>query len=299
MNHTKIRVLLEEDFMNRFFIVFMALFYFIACGTAGTQQENRPEWTQYLEGKIDLGESFAFVGQSSAIESVEAALASAKSKAWSTVTIYFGVKVSASYETDNKATYKSEIKYSTESVKVKNYNIKSFVEKESEEYNAWVMIEIPKTEFERIRKEVEELEKKKNALSVWALKSNNSEACKGKIKQKLFPFLKEKKGLNIIEQDIDFDKSTEEITKQHPNYAYFLKIECDEVKTDLAYNDKTFLYYINLKITLNDLKTGVMVSAWAADNVKGAKIVVDGNERYMVDGDAVSQAIEIIKEQIN
>ena len=110
--------------MNRFVIVFMAVFCFIACGTAGTQQENRPEWTQYLEGKIDLGDSFAFTGQSSSIESVEVALDKAKSKAWSNVANCFGVKVSASYETDNKAdNKKSEIKYSTEIVKVKDYNV--------------------------------------------------------------------------------------------------------------------------------------------------------------------------------
>ena len=143
---------------------------------------------------------------------------------------------------------------------------------------------------------MEEQEKKKNAPSVWALKSNNSEECKSKIKQEFFPFLKEQKGLNIIEQDIDFDTSTEEIAKQHPDYAYFLKIECN--KTDSAYTNKIFPYYIDLKVTLSDLTTGVMVSAWAADNVQGAKVVVDGNEKYMLNGDAVLSAIEKIKDQI-
>lgn len=305
----------------KFVIIFLLSLFVFACGTTGTPQNgkiivsnnsNRPTWTKNYNKKDICGTAFCFVGHSYGNSYEAEAEDSATINAFGTIARILGVEVHSSLEAirqEENGEYNYMIKYRdnliAKPIKIRGWYSEGFshIEHGNGKYNAWVRIAIPKEEFERINKELDEQEKyskiKAKALTAWALESNFREECGGKIKD-LFSFLKEKKGLNIVEQEEDFD-SAEEIAKRHPDYAYFLKIECNNVGEN-DYSDKTKFYYIDLKVELYNLITGSIDGNWSQDQVKGAKIKVGNVWRYGKQGgasDAVLEAIKKIRDQID
>lgn len=266
----------------------------IACGTTDSQQSedvrgsqvNRPEWTED-RGRINIGNKFGFVGQSSGKESEVEALETAEVNAFGRIAQHMSSEVHSEIEDirvleNDKYSYKFKIKnnLSTEPITIKEWNInkKPFVERENGRYNAWVLVEIPKTEYERIQIEV-------NGFTVWTLKFEAKDSSvlndgmpAEKIKKCLFPAFSSN-GIKLTDE-VDFNKSknVKSILVEHSKNAYFMKIKLNELKSESrqpgSYGGKTlkeqFFVSVSLTIELYD-RAGGMIQSWFSGEQTGGE----------------------------
>ena len=256
-----------------FSVILLSILLIASCGSSSTKSSaspvtsstaNRPQWTEIPE-KVDRGDAVFFIGSSNYARSEDDAIRLASQDAFAKVSNSFGVSVKSSIEDqqtsiDGSDSYRLAIKSSVtgRQIEVKNYQIKEkYTEKSGRDFNAFVLISVPKNELARIQIEVD-------SFGVWALKSNISEAAADKMRE-LFPVLNNK-GIKI-NQKIEFsDKTPSEIFNETKK-AFFLKIECNEIKAEE--NNDEFYSIIEIKIELFDLMTGKTINRWTAEG-KGA-----------------------------
>ena len=285
--------------MKKFFVVLLFMLGFAACGTTdapksgkpAVSESNRPAWTKVPE-KIEKADVILFVGEASIAKSEEDAVALATQNAFAKVSNYFGVAVKSEFrsleiEENGEYSYTIGIKSSVtgKEIEVKNYHIKDrFVEclhsKKGNEYNAFILLSIPKTELARIKTEVD-------GFGVWAIKSDLPEAA-DKIRD-LFPIFS-KKGIKLNQQ-IDFAEA-QDIGKiaSESHKAFFLKIEIKETKAE-EYNGE-FYSIIELKAELINLLTGETVNRW---NVEAKGAAYSAKEAT---DNGITNAVKEISEQI-
>lgn len=283
--------------------ILSALFFFmfsvVSCGSADQPSAakpvrssfNRPEWTKTAE-KIEKPDVVLFVGEASNANSEEDAVNLAQQNAFAKVSNSFGVSVKSEFkshevETNGEYSYAIGVKSSVtgKEIEVKNYHIKDkFTEclhsKKGNEYNAFILLSIPKTELARIKTEVD-------GFGVWALKSDLLEAA-DKIRE-IFPVFS-KKGIKLNQQ-IDFAEAqdTGKIAAES-NKAFFLKIEIKEAKAE-EYSGE-FYSIIELKAELISLITGETVNRWNVE-AKGAAY----SAKEAIDN-GITNAVREISEQI-
>lgn len=285
--------------MKKFFVVLLFMLCFAACGTTDAPQSgkpsvsesNRPAWTKVPE-KIEKADVILFVGEASIAKSEEDAVALATQNAFAKVSNYFGVSVKSEFrsrevEENGEYSYTIGIKSSVtgKEIEVKNYHIKDkFTEclhsKKGNEYNAFILLSIPKTELARIKTEVD-------GFGVWALKSDLPEAA-DKIRE-IFPVFS-KKGIKLNQQ-IDFAEAqdTGKIAAES-NKAFFLKIEIKETKAE-EYSGE-FYSIIELKAELISLITSETVNRW---NVEAKGAAYSAKEAQ---DNGIKNAVREISEQI-
>lgn len=265
--------------------------------------DNRPDWTKKNAQKIDYGDSYAFLGLSSAKKTKKEALDSAELDAFVHIGRLFGVTVGGSLEDirvqsgeNNKNKYSYRITDKNyiigQAVTVEDSNIaETFTERENGKYNAWVLVKIPKSEYERIRKKV-------NGHTVWALKTN-AEECNYDRMRDLIPVFKEN-GVNINnDHKEDFDKSIGEIVKKYPDSAYFMRIEC--VVKDRPQDSGEFFSRINFNVELLSLLNGQKLNYWKAreaNTLKGVDVKGTGYSQEEARENGITKAIKKIIEQI-
>ena len=283
----------------RIFAVFAALFLTVSCGSTDERGNtkpaqssfNRPEWTKIAE-KIEKSDTVLWIGEASNANSEEDAVNLARQNAFAKVSNSFGVSVKSEFkshevETNGEYSYTIGVKNSVtgKQIKVKNYSIKDkFTEclhsRNGKEFNAFVLISIPRTELSRIKIEVD-------GFGVWALKSNIPEAA-GKIRE-LFPVFN-KKGVKL-NQEINFEQA-QNILEVFATYhkAFLLKIEVKETKS--AEYSGEFYSIIEINAELFNLLTGETVNSWKAES-KGA--AYSKNEAV---SDGITKAVQEIIDQI-
>ena len=285
--------------MKKFFVVLLFMLCFAACGTTDAPQSgkpavsesNRPAWTKVPE-KIEKEDVVLFVGEASIAKTEEDAVAIAQQNAFAKVSNYFGVAVKSEFrshevEKDGEYHYAIGVKSSVtgKEIEVKNYHIKDkftecFHSKKGNEYNAFILLSIPKTELARIKTEVD-------GFGVWTLKSDLPEAA-DKIRE-IFPVFN-KKGIKLNQQ-IDFAEAqdTSKIAAES-HKAFFFKIEIKEAKAE-EYSGE-FYSIIELKAELINLLTGETVNRW---NIEAKGAAYSAKEAL---DNGISKAVHEIAEQI-
>ena len=276
--------------------LFFLMFSVVSCGSAdeksnakpATTSVSRPEWTKIAE-KIEKSDVVLWIGEASNANSEEDAVNLAQQNAFAKVSNSFGVSVKSEFkshevETNGEYSYAIGVKSSVtgKQIEVKNYHIKDKYTERSgrNEYNAFVLLAIPKTELARIQTEVD-------GFGVWALKSDLPEAA-DKIRE-IFPVFS-KKGIKLNQQ-IDFAEAqdTGKITAES-NKAFFLKIEIKETKAE-EYSGE-FYSIIELKAELISLITGETVNRWNVES-KGAAY-----SRGEALSNSITKAVQEITSQI-
>lgn len=275
----------------------LLLFIFLAsCGTTGIKQSNIPFKCEH--GFCSVG------GESSGNESKEKALDSAEINAFGRIARHFGVKINSSSRVireKKNGKYSAEIKYDEhvtgKTIKIKYWNYKEppYIEQKGSKYNAYVIIEIPEEEYERIRTEIEALEEINNIKSgnaVWALKSDIPE-CENKIRN-FFPVFRQKRVTILVDKKVNFDNTIDEVaTEFHDKVRYLLKIECDEEGNEPdPYGKRTFYSYITLKVELLDLSNKNVINRWSVTK-KGAMLGLEAARKH-----GIEQAVNAIIAQI-
>jgi len=257
-----------------FSVILLSILFIASCGSSSTRSSAgpsasstaaRPKWTEIPE-KIDRGDAVFFIGSSNYSKSEDDAIKQASQDAFNKVSNFFGVSVKSTLVDEQTLingvdSYKLAINSTLtgKQIEVKNYQIKEkYTEKIGKEFNAFVLVSIPKSELARIQIEVD-------AFGVWALKSNVSEPAADKMRE-LFPILDNKKGIKINQQ-IDFSDKTPAEIFDATKKAFFLKIECNEIKAEE--NNDEFYSIIEIKIELFDLMTGKTLNRWTSEG-KGA-----------------------------
>ncbi|MBO4710946.1 hypothetical protein J5681_03400 [bacterium] len=280
------------------FAVFAALFLTVSCGstdergnTKPEQSSNRPKWTEVAE-KIERDDAVLFVGEASIARSEEDAVHLALQNAFAKVSDSFGVSVRSEFkshevEHDGEYTYAIGVKSSVtgKQIEVKDYHIKDkFTEclhsKNGNEYNAFVLVSIPKRELARIKVEVD-------GFGAWALKSEIPEAA-DRIRE-LFPVFNQK-GVKL-NQELNFDDTGDlSAVASASNKAFFLKIEVKETKSEES--DGEFYSLIEIKAELFNLLTAEIVNHWRVES-KGAAY---SKEEALSNG--ITKAVQEIAGQI-
>lgn len=276
--------------------LFLLFIFIVSCGTTKTIQRNictvsntnRPDWIELHNRKIPCENSFCFVGESSGKDKEEEAVDDAENNAFGRLARNISVEVmsSTSVIREKKSYNKDKTYYSikrsensvnSELIKIKDWKPKdTYVECESGKYNAYVLIEIPQKEYERIQTELDEQDNLNklmaNGFTVWSFESNLPETIN---KNKIIGCLSNafrKKGINLT-NEIDFDeskKSPKDILEKYPEHAYFMKIQLKEnVQNRQEYGREKYVY-IDLSIALYDRK-GNMKNVWQTGEKKGAK----------------------------
>jgi hypothetical protein len=284
---------------TNFLVVFLLLSTLVLYGNSGQNDKmpsmNRTEWMRKC-----VKEPYSFVGGSSKNTSEKEALDAAIKDALVRLIESFSVQVNSETvikQVEITGKYSHQImtnsRFLSKSIEVKNYRQRNFsVEQEGDEYNAWVCIEIPRSEYERIKIEV-------LGLTAWSLKSDFSECNYDRIRP-LIPVFK-KNGVEIgNDQKEDFDKSIREIAAKYPHNAYFLRIECTKGKE--SQNGREFYSRINFNVELLSLLSGKKVNFWKAreaNTLKGANVKGFGYSREEARENGIEKAIEKIIEQIN
>ena len=280
--------------------ILSALFFFmfsvVSCGSADQPSAakpvrssfNRPEWTRIAE-KIEKSDVVLFVGEASNANSEEDAVNLAQQNAFAKVSNSFGVSVKSEFkshevETNGEYSYAIGVKSSVtgRQIEVKKYHIKDkYIEHSGRnEYNAFVLLSIPKTELARIQTEVD-------GFGVWALKSDIPEAA-DKIRE-LFPVFNQK-GIKL-NQEINFDEAANvsEVSAAH-HKAFLLKIEAKETKSE-EYNGE-FYSVIEINAELFNLLTQETINRWTVESKGGAYSAKEARES------ATSKAVREIIDQI-
>ena len=285
--------------MKKFFVILVFALCFAACGTTDAPQSgkpavsdsNRPAWTKVPE-KIEKEDVILFVGEASIAKTEEDAVAIAQQNAFAKVSNYFGVAVKSEFrshevEKDGEYHYAIGVKSSVtgKEIEVKNYHIKDkFTEclhsRKGNEYNAFILLSIPKKELARIKTEVD-------GFGAWAIKSDLPEAA-DKIRE-IFPVFN-KKGIKLNQQ-IDFAEAqdTGKIAAES-HKAFLFKIEIKEAKAE-EYNGE-FYSIIELKAELISLLTGETVNRW---NVEAKGAAYSAKEAA---DNGITKAVQEIAEQI-
>ncbi len=275
--------------------ILLLTFSIVACGSTETQRSNkpmvsnanRPEWTKIQEDTIDQDNIMMFLGTSDRAESESHALSLAEQNATLRVSNYFGVKVQSLVENEISSvngtdSYRLSMKSSQEGKQIEvTYKVSNkYTEYNNGEWSGYVLIAVTKQELARIQIEVD-------GFGVWALKSNIPES-EDKILT-LFEVFKNK-GINILkDQKIAFSNQSIDSIFQKTRKAFFLKIECDEIKSE-EYNGE-FYSVISFKADLFDLITGKMLKRWSVET-KGA--AYSKKEAVSI---GISKAVEEIADQ--
>ena len=279
------------------FLVFVpAFFAFTACGSAeqypeakpATTSVSRPKWTEVAE-KIEKTDDVLWIGEASNAGSKDDAKNLAIQNAFAKVSNSFGVAVKSefnSHEVEKDGEYHYAIGVTSsvtgKQIEVKKYHIKDEYTERSgrNEYNAFVLVSIPKTELARIQIEVD-------GFGLWAIRSELPETA-AEIK-KLFPVFN-KKGVKL-NQKIDFEDS-DDIEQLFLSYhkAFLFRIVCDEVKAE-EYNGE-FYSVVKIKAELFNLMTSETINHWEVESKGAAYSAKEAREN------AVTKAVREIIDQI-
>ena len=279
------------------FLVFVpAFFAFTACGSAeqypeakpATTSVSRPKWTEVAE-KIEKTDDVLWIGEASNAGSKDDAKNLAIQNAFAKVSNSFGVAVKSefnSHEVEKDGEYHYAIGVTSsvtgKQIEVKKYHIKDEYTERSgrNEYNAFVLVSIPKTELARIQIEVD-------GFGVWALKSDIPEA-PDKIRE-LFPVFNQK-GIKL-NQEINFDDTGDiSAVAAASNKAFLLKIEVSETKAE-EYSGE-FYSVIEIKAELFNLLTRETINRWTVESKGAAYSAKEAREN------AVTKAVREIIDQI-
>ena len=293
---------------------FVLISFFMACGTVDIQQHSKI--MERLDGPECEKRSGSFFCNGIAANKKDCpeAIESAKNQALINMRQHFSVDLAFEFRDHTLIVTKNgsqsynrrlenEDVIMANAITIKGIQVtgKQCESLQSGKVNASLYVGISESEYDRI---IEAQERAKNALTAWTLESDFREECGVEKIKNLFSFFKEKMGLNIVEQEETSARSAEEIARQHPDYAYFLKIECNKAGENYdPYNKNIKFYYVNLNVELYDLTEGIN-KKWFQPQVKGGKVKVGDFWRYGTSSnggasDAVLKAIEIIKDQIN
>lgn len=280
--------------------ILSALFFFmfsvVSCGSADQPSAakpvrssfNRPEWTKTAE-KIEKPDVVLFVGEASNANSEEDAVNLAQQNAFAKVSNSFGVSVKSEFkshevETNGEYSYAIGVKSSVtgRQIEVKKYHIKDKYTERSgrNEYNAFVLLAIPKTELARIQIEVD-------GFGVWALKSDIPEAA-DRIRE-LFPVFN-RKGIKL-NQEIKFEETGDiSAVAAASNKAFLLRIEVKETKSEEY--DGEFYSVIEINAELFNLLTAETINRWRVES-KGAAY-----SRGEALSNSITKAVQEITSQI-
>ncbi|MBP5201351.1 hypothetical protein J6Z39_00020 [bacterium] len=278
---------------KKFMITILLMLCLVTCGTVDTAQDRVSNCLSDSIARITVadrceikGLNIAYLvclGTASERKSKDEAIRSAKINTLTEIAESFGVLVDHEFEeSEREVNGQIEYRIKTEShatgkpIWLKNYRIeKSLVdEQENGNYSSSVRISIPKSEYDRIQKELE-------AKALWALELNGFSESEQKdieneiIKSELFTTL-QKNGINIeISHKVDHNLKSAEIAKKYNKYAYFLKIIYDrvyDVFQSKALNRK--LYKNSLKIDIIDLQEDSKRNHWEAEQYSVEKNLI-------------------------
>ena len=279
------------------FLVFVpAFFAFTACGSAeqypeakpATTSVSRPKWTEVAE-KIEKTDDVLWIGEASNAGSKDDAKNLAIQNAFAKVSNSFGVAVKSefnSHEVEKDGEYHYAIGVTSsvtgKQIEVKKYHIKDEYTERSgrNEYNAFVLVSIPKTELARIKTEVD-------GFGVWALKSDIPEAA-DRIRE-LFPVFN-RKGIKL-HQEIKFEETGDiSAVATASNKAFLLRIEVKETKSEEY--DGEFYSVIEINAELFNLLTAETINRWRVESKGAAYSAKEAREN------AVTKAVREIIDQI-
>ena len=223
---------------------------------------QKPAWVDSA-GTIKGAGEIRFVGRVSGIKNEADALNMATNDAFSKLSNYFGVSVKSDFisseqETDGRYTYSIGLdsKITGSKVTVKDYVISgSYIEqwqRNSKEFDAYVLLSVPEKEIARIRIEVE-------GAGTCVVVSDHGEV-KNKTKE-MIQRISSRKGIKFKPEIKSVPKESDEIISLEKHQtAYLLTVTCEIGKTS-EYNGE---YYTEIKtrIELISLLDGKVVESW-------------------------------------
>ncbi|HPS30513.1 MAG TPA: hypothetical protein PLZ43_09680 [bacterium] len=275
---------------SRIFLLFTILLAAVSCGTVEdttggpatkisrgadvllkSSLARRPSWAD-SNGTIKGGGEMMFVGRASGIRNEIDSVKMATNDAFSQLSSYFGVSVksdliSSEQETDGRYTYNIglESKLTGAKITVKDYKIAGVYteqwQRNSREFDSFVLLAIPDIEIARIRIESE-------GMCLCVVISADNEAVKRRAKETIQKISK-KKGIKF-KQDIHFTtaESSEYRSIEKVQTAYVLSVKCQIGKT----NEYSGEYYttVDTDIELVSLIEGKVLESWSAEAKGGA-----------------------------
>lgn len=230
----------------------------------------RPSWVDSA-GTIKNKGAFLFVGRSSGIKTESEAVSMATDDAFSKLSSYFGVSVKSEFisseqETDGRYTYSIGLqsRITGSKVTVKDYVISgSYTEqwqRNSREFDAFVLLSVPEKEIARIRIEVE-------GAATCVVVSNHDEV-KNKTKE-IMQVISKKKSIKFKPEIKSVAKESDEIMSLEKHQtAFLLTVTCEIGKTN-EYNGE---YYTEIKTTVEliSLLDRKVVERWSSVAKGGA-----------------------------